>query len=121
VEVLGNVCVAKIRASDATLTQIAALPGVIRLPKQLLSESLSDLTNQQKTAIVDKLGTLGYTTSEIRNSLGNNIGNKTLGDILKFAATRRVTPRREGDTLVFDGPVRPCGRSIESVDSGVSE
>lgn len=120
-EGLGNFLVVKIRASDATLNEIAALPTVVRLPKNLLSSSLSDLSAAQRTAIVNKLEAMGYTTTEIRDSLGNNIGQKTLGDVLRFAVKRRFTPRWDDGSgkFVLDGDKRPT-RSIDLVDDEVS-
>lgn len=120
-ECLGNHLVAKIRASQETLDAIAALPDVIRLPKNLLSASLSDLTAQQKTVIVNKLQEMGYPLSEIRDSLGNNVGTKTLGDVLRFAAKRRLTPRFDKDqgVMVLDGAERST-KSIDLVDDEVS-
>ncbi len=119
-EVLGNHAIVKVRASAETLDLINAAQGFIRLPKTLLTESLSSLTNAQKTAIVDKLKALGYTITEIRDNLGNNIGNKTLGDVLRFAARRRLKPRydKDTDTILLDGPEQPV-RPIENVDGAI--
>ena len=120
-EALGNVVVAKIRASDQTLNNIAALTGVIRLPKNLLSQSLSDLTATQKNAIVNKLRNMGYPLQEIRDYLGNDIASNTLGDVLRFAVRRRLTPRLDTTSgeLVVDGDERPT-KSIDATDDEVS-
>lgn len=120
-ECLGNHLVAKIRASEETLAAISTLDNVIRLPKTLLSQSLSDLTSQQKTAIVNKLRSLGYSLAEIRDALGNNIGDKTVGDVLRFAIKRRLTPRFDADLgiMVLDGAERPT-KSINATDDEVS-
>jgi hypothetical protein len=120
-EVLGSFAIAKVKASSAVLDSIASNPNIQRLPKTLLTESLSDLTNAQKTAIVSKLQEMGYTTTEIRNRLGNNIGNKTFGDVLRFATTRRLKPRYDeaSDTIFVDGPEQPVA-PIEWVDGEVN-
>jgi len=120
-EALGNVIIAKIRASDQTLNAIAALTGVIRLPKNMLSHSLSDLTSQQKSTIVNKLRNMGYPLQEIRDNIGSDIGEKTLGDVLRFAARRRLTPRLDTTSgeLVVDGDTRPT-KSIDATDDEVA-
>jgi len=119
-EVLGNRAVVKVRASAATLTLIAAAPGIKRLPKDALGEPLSDLTNTQKTALQGELLDMGYSLSELRAALGNDLGSKTLGDVVRFAARRRLKPRYDSatDTIILDGPVQPC-RSIDDVDLSV--
>ena len=120
-EGLGNYMVAKIRASAATLNAIAALPDVTRLPKTLLSSPLSDLTANQKTAIKNKLTGMGYPVAEILEHLGEDIGDKTLGDVLRFAVRRRFTPRWDDveGKLVVDGNERPT-KSIDATDDEVS-
>jgi hypothetical protein len=120
-EGLGNYLVAKIRASEDTLNQIAALPNVTRLTKTLLSQSLGDLTAGQKTVIVNKLRDMGYPLSEIRDHLGDDIATKTLGDVLRFAVKRRLTPRFDEaqGILVLDGNERPT-KSIDATDDEVT-
>jgi len=116
-EVLGNRAVVKVRASDMTLTTIALAPGFRRLLKSRLNDSLSDLTPAQRRALRDELEAMGYPLSEIRSRLGNDLGPFTLGDVLRFAATRRIKPRydQSTDTILLDGPIQPC-RSVDSVD-----
>lgn len=120
-EALGNVVIAKIRASDTTLDNIAALVGVIRLPKNMLSHTLADLTAAQKNAIVNKLRNMGYPLQEIQDNIGADIGDKTLGDVLRFAVRRRFTPRLDTGTgeLVVDGDPRPT-KSIDATDDEVA-
>ena len=113
--------VAKIRASETTLSDVNAILGVIRLPKNSINDSLADLTTAQKNAIKDKLISIGYPLSEIRQRFGNNIDlqNYTLADVLRFALKRRLKPRF-GDatrTVVIDGPEQPT-RSLEDIDQG---
>lgn len=119
-ECLGNHAIVKVQALPSTLTAIAAEPTFQRLPKDLLDSSLSDLTQAQKKAINDKLEALGYSSTEIRDALGANIGTKTLRDVLRFALTRRLKPRYDSgtDQIILDGPVQVC-KTIEAVDSEV--
>lgn len=120
-ECLGDHAVIKVRASAAILTLIAAAPGFTRIPKDLLDETLADLSNAQRTAIVNKLESLGYTAQEIRDRLGVNISSRTLRDVLRFALTRRRKPRYDAstDTIILDGPVLAC-KPIEALDAEVS-
>lgn len=119
-EVLGNVAIVKVQASPATLAAIAARPGVTRLPLTLLADPLSSLTVAQRTAIRQRLEGLGYPLQEIRDRLGDDLGARTLGDVLRFAASRRRKPRydRAVDAIVLDGPTQPCA-PIERVDRAV--
>ena len=68
-EVLGNVAIVKVKAAAGTLTTLDAATGFVRLPKDLLSSLLSDLTPAQKTAIVNKLQNMGYPLAEIQDRL----------------------------------------------------
>lgn len=119
-EVLGGYAVVKVSASDSTLSTIAGTAGFQRLPKNLLTSSLSDLTTAQKNAIRNKLEDMGYSLSEIKDALGTDIGSKTLADVLRFAAKRRLKPRydAETDAIVCDGAEQPV-RSIDDVDRSV--
>ena len=120
-EVLGNVAIVKVRASDTTLTTVAQAAGFIRLPKSLLSEPLSSLTVQQKNIISNKLQAMGYTITELRDALGTDLGSKTLGDVLRFAAKRRLKPRYDqaSGQIVLDGPEQPT-RSIDDLNDTVN-
>jgi len=120
-EVLGNAALVKVRASSTLLDKIASVEGFKRIPiHSKLSESLADLSAAQKTAIRNKIVALGYSESEVGTSLGENIGAKTLGDLLRFIAQRRLKPRYDDKTgaIVCDGIAAPT-RSIESVDAEV--
>ena len=122
-EGLGNHVVAKVRASDGALASIAALPNVVRIPnKTVLSQSLSDLTVAQRNTLTNKLQAIGYSLTEIRAQLGNDIRSKTLGDVLRFVLRRRLTPRFDTaqGIMVLDGAERPT-KSIEAVNSEVAE
>jgi hypothetical protein len=119
-EILGNHAIVKVRASDVTLTKIADGQGFVRMPKAVLTEPLSDLGATAKTSIRNKLTALGYSLSEVRNALGDDLGSKTLADVLRFAAKRRLKPRydKDTDTIILDGPEHPV-RPIEDVDKAV--
>lgn len=119
-EVLGNRAIVKVRASAGTLTSINAAQGFVRLPKDALGTALSDLTSQQKTALRNQLTDAGYTLAEIQARFGSDLGAFTLGDVLRFMASRRLKPRYDTgtQTIVCDGDVQDC-RSIDSVDSEV--
>lgn len=120
VEVLGNRAVVKVvGASVATLNAIAALPGVVRVPKDLLNDPLSTLSGAQRTAIRNQVLDAGYTTAEV-NARFPNLANNTLGDVLRFLATRRLKPRYDQptDTIVCDGDVQACG-SIDALNEEV--
>lgn len=121
-EVLGNYALVKVRASQATLDAIAAAPGIIRIPLARLDVQLSALTSQQRTVLRNRLEAMGYTVEEITGALGNNLGQRTLGDLLRFAASRRLKPRYDADqdVIVCDGPVQVC-RPVGDVDTAVGE
>jgi len=121
-EVLGNYAVVKARASQATLDTIAADPLFLRIPLDRLDISLGQLTPQQRTLIRGRLQAMGYTQAEIFGSLDSNLAKVTLGQVLRFAASRRHKPRYDPiqDEIMLDGEVQTC-RSIESVDAEVSE
>lgn len=120
-EVLGNRAVVKVRALLVTLTTIAATPGFQRMPKDHLDDSLSDLSPLARQEILDQLEAMGYSLAEIQAALGNDLGTKTLREVLRFAATRRLKPRYDAGTatIVLDGPIQAC-RSVESVDEAVT-
>jgi len=119
VEILGDRAVVKVRASAATYAAIAALPGVVRVPKDLLDDALSTLSAGQRTAIRNQVLDAGYTTAEV-NARFPNLANNTVGDVLRFLATRRRKPRYDAgtDTIVFDGVVQACG-SIDALNAEV--
>jgi hypothetical protein len=90
--------IVKVRASDQSLAKIKAAPRVFRLPKEKRDALGSDLLIQAKTAIRNKLTDIGYALSEMRNALGNDIGSRTLCQVLAFAAWRRVQARFDLNT-----------------------
>ncbi len=119
VEILGNRAIAKVRASDATLTTIAGTPTFRRIPTAILDDPLSTLTAGQRTAIRNEILDAGYTTQEL-NDRFPNLAQATLRQALKFLATRRVRPRYDSatDSIVLDGPLDTCG-DIDQIDRGV--
>lgn len=123
-EVLGDVALVKVRASDATLTTIAAAPGFLRvLAKINLTDTLGDLTTAQRTAILNKLQAMGYTLTEISNALGGTLTNwrtHTFGDLLRFVAKRRLKPLRiEAGATVFSA-VEDTPLSVDIVHAEVT-
>lgn len=122
-EVLGGYALVKVRASDITLTLIAGTAGFQRIPNSLrLTDTLGSLTNGQLNAINNQLLAMGYTQSEITAALGNNFKSRTLGQVLRFAASRRLKPRYDtiSDAIVLDGPVQTC-KLVDDVDSEVQD
>lgn len=104
-EALGGYVVVKVRASQATLNTIAGSAGFLRIPLALLNDSLSTLTNAQRTAIRNRLLDMGYTSAEITAALGSNLALRTLGDLVRFASSRMRHWRldRTLNQLVYDG------------------
>jgi hypothetical protein len=120
-EGLGSYAVVKVRASSATLTSIAQTAGIDRFPNHVnLSDTLGDLTTNQRNAILNRLQTMGYTLAEINAALPANWQNVTLRQVLRFALTRRLKPRYDQatDTIVLDGTVQPT-RPVEDADAAV--
>jgi hypothetical protein len=119
-EVLGNRALVKVRASADTLTQIAAEQGIKRLPKDRLDDSLATLSPAVRQAIRAELEDMGYTLAEIQARFGTDLSAYTLGDVLRFAASRRLKPRYDAgsDAIVCDGPAQQC-RPLNDVDAEV--
>jgi hypothetical protein len=118
-EVLGNRAIVKVRASAATLQTINDDLDIRRIPLTLLNDPLSSLSAGERSAIRDELLDAGYTTEEITVRFPN-IANASLGDVLRFMASRRRKPRYipATDIIVCDGEVM-TPRPIESVDAEV--
>jgi hypothetical protein len=123
-EVLGGFAIVKVNASDATLATVNAAPNFIRIPNHIqLSEVLGDLTTGQRTILLNVLGNMGYTPSEISVALGINLAawrTITLGQVLRFAASRRLKPRYDDvqNQIILDGVPVAC-RPIDDVDTSV--
>lgn len=124
-ECLGGEAIVKVRASAALLATINAEPGFQRIPARFtdLSTPLGDLTVAERTALNNKLVSLGYEQAEIDAALGATNGawrTKTLGQVFRFALSRRQKPRYDQatDAIVLDGPDQPCA-PIDDVDAAV--
>lgn len=117
-EILGNRAIVKVRASNAVLAVLNT--EYRRLPKNRLDDSLSGLPSNVKIILKNELLDMGYNVTEIQGRFGNDIGQFTLRDVLKFATKRRLKPRydAEKDEIICDGIEQKC-RSIESVNSEV--
>jgi hypothetical protein len=121
-EILGNRCIVKVRAPAAALEQLATLPNYKRLPKDRLDDPLADLPPAALTALRDEILDQGYTLAEIQARFPDaNLANTTLGDVLRFMATRRRKPRWDPDVeeIVLDGPVQ-TSRPVDEVDRVIS-
>ncbi len=119
-EILGNRAIVKLRASEKLINQADAV--FKRIPKDELDVSLSDLPIVVKTALKNEILDQGYSVVEVQARFGNDLGNYTLRQVLRFMATRRKKSRYDpqADEIVLDGPDQQC-RSIESVDTEVVE
>lgn len=110
-EGLGHACICKVKDVAPTLLQtIAADPEVIRLPVTLLDDPLSSLTNAQKAVARDYLLARGFTLAEIQARFTTgNLGDYTVGDVLRFILKRRLKPRYDQatDSFICDGPEHP--------------
>jgi hypothetical protein len=127
VEVLGGYAIVKVRAAAATLTTIAGTAEFQRIPAAFttLNTTLGSLTAAQRTAILNRILAMGYTTEEITAVIGGNLAGwrtKTLGQLLRFIASRRRKPRYDAiaDAIVMDGIVQAC-TSVDDVDALITE
>ena len=123
-EVLGNAALVKVRASDTLLSLINAETGFLRITNHyVLSDSLSDMGAAVRNGIQNKLLELGYTQAEINAALGTTLAewrSKTFLDLLRFIATRRITPRWDSvlGQIIFDG-ITQTPKSVNLVDQEV--
>lgn len=120
-EILGDSALVKVRASSATLDNINTFAGFSRIPNHFnLDDTLGDLTAQQRTAIIDKALSLGYTQAEINAALPANWQRVTLRQVLRFFTRRRLKPRYDSatDLIILDGPIQPV-RPLEHADVDV--
>ncbi len=126
IEVSGGYAVVKVRASSATLTTIGGTAGFTRVPvtAPTLSTTLSTLTSEQRNALLTLIGNMGYTPAEISAALGSTLATwrgHTLGNVLRFIASKRLKPRydRNNDQIVLDGVPQAC-RSVSEADTDVN-
>jgi hypothetical protein len=123
-EVLGGYALVKVRASATTLTTIAGTTGFQRIPSWVnLTDTLGSMTTAQRTAILNKILAMGYTAGEISTALGSNLTGwrtHTLGDVLRFIASKRLKPRWDSvnKQIVLDGVLQAC-KPVASVDDEV--
>lgn len=117
-EILGDRAIVKVSASLPTLAMLTMT--FQRLPLDRLSDSLSDLTSGQRSALRDLAESCGYHSDELQEALGIDMGRKRLRDFLRFLTLRRREPRYDAvtDEIVCDGLEVAC-RSIDSVDRKV--
>lgn len=118
-EVLGQRAVVKVRAANATLNAIAGTAGFRRVPLAALNDPLSSLSTAQRNAVRDAILELGYTAEEI-NARFPTLAGATLGDVLRFMASRRRKVRYDAvnDVVVDDGVV-VVPRRVDDVDARV--
>lgn len=125
-EVLGNMAIVKVRASNATLATIAADAAIVRIPAHTaLTDTLGDLTAGQRNAILNKLNAMGYSNAEINAALPADWTSVTLGQVLRFAATRRLRWNGPPWFDIGDAPINLNGQSdpvwpVDDVDRAVS-
>jgi hypothetical protein len=121
VEFLGDRTLVKVNASAATLTTIAGTATFRRIPLAALNDSLSTLSSAQRTAIRDELLSAGYTLAEF-NAAIPNLATATLGDVLRFALTRRKRARfdQPTGTIICDGPDSPCPKTLAGLNAEVT-
>ncbi len=84
IETIGNRALVKVSASDSVLTTLDS--KYLRLPKDKINDSLSDLSNNAVTKIKDELLDMGYTLAQIKTKFGNaiNLKNFLLRDVFDF-------------------------------------
>jgi len=120
-EVLGQRAVVKVRASAGTLRAIAQTPGFLRVPIARLDDTLASLTAGQRAALLNAVLDMGYTTQEFQARFPDGLGGVTLGEVLRFVASRRRQVRYDqaGDVIVDDGPVE-VPTPVDTVDGLVT-
>ena len=120
-EVLGDAGIVKVRAAAATLSAIAADARMTRVPLARLQDPLSSLSPAQRTALRTRVIALGYTAAEV-DAAFPNLASATLGQVLRFAASRRRETRYDAatDTIITDGDV-VVPLDVGLIDSQVAE
>ena len=123
-EVLGpqmGYALVKIRMQTASLlVNICATPGFRRMPVDNFFDRLLGLSPAQISNINGVLLNAGYSQSEIDTALGGDWSQKTLADLMRLWATRRLTPRYDSatDAIICDGTPVVC-KSVDTVNSEV--
>lgn len=120
VQILGDRAIVKLRATTPVLQTLNGL--FKRLPKDTLLSPLSDLSPAVKTALRDEALDQGYTMAEITARFGTDLGAYTLGDVLRFMATRRRLPRYDSgtDVVIMDGAIVIISeQAIDEIEAAV--
>lgn len=118
----GGRAIAKVRARQAGLDVLNLL--YFRLPRTNLRNLLSDLTDQENTALTNELLARGFSSGDITARFGANLRGATQLEVLAFMATRYTLPSWNGLVFVYDGDVvtvseRVAQESIAYLDAGV--
>jgi hypothetical protein len=94
---------------------------MVRVPLDRLDDSLGTLTAGQRAAVRNILTDAGYSLAEIQERLGSDLAQVTIGQALRFLASRRLKPRYDQgtDSIVLDGPAVPC-LPVDRVDGMVA-
>ena len=118
---LGQHALVKVVASAATLAQVAALPGVDRLPADRLDDPLSALTVAQRNALRDRITGLGYSVAELDAALP---GTSATAPCERCSASSPpggggcvLTPTAR--RFIDDGPEQPV-RPLEDADGAIA-
>jgi hypothetical protein len=113
-EILGDVALVKVRASQATLDLISNAPGVFTIPQKWINmqDDLSSMTAGERNQISNAVLSLGYSQAELDLAMGSSLAQwqtHVLEDLLVMASARRLKPRYDqpSDSVVCDGPVQP--------------
>jgi len=109
--------VVKVRAPEAGLDFLAAQSGIMRVPLNLLDDSLGTLTPQQRQTLRDVVEAMGYSVEEINAALPD-WRVITLRQLFHFIFSRRRRARFDeiSQDFIFDGSVATCAKTIEQLD-----
>ena len=118
-EILGNRGIVKVKAPAAILTLLDS--KYKRIPKNRLDDSLSDLSSGVKSWLRNEIHSAGYTLAQVQARFGGDLGEYTLGDVLRFMMSWRLKPRYDSqtDTIIMDGDVQECS-PIEFADKKIT-
>jgi hypothetical protein len=124
VEAYGDYFAVKVRCNTAaTLQTIAADPQIVRVPLAALNDPTSSLSAAQRSAIVNLLTSMGFTSEEINAQFPDGWdGAYTVRQIVKFAVHKRLTPRYDSasDQIVLDGAeVQQDGSQVDFADASL--
>jgi len=123
-ECFGAQAIVKVRASLTTLQTINATPGFDKIPIAHLDDPTSEMTSAQRTAVLNKLQSLGFTLAQINAAFPQGWdGPYTLRDILTFCLSKRQQPRYDQptDTVVWNGVQIPPSGTPQELQDAVSD